>query len=296
MKFFLGVDGGASRTTALVGDELGAMVGEGKAGPSNAADDLVSVLREAIGAALNGREVEFEAACLGLSGGAENKDALVRRAVHAKRYSITHDALVALVGATGGGPGVVTIAGTGSIAFGRNAQGRVARAGGWGYAFGDEGSAFDIARQGLRAALRMEEGWGAKTALLRALTEAGESASANELLHRLYADFSRARVARLATVVDDAARAGDAVAIDILKGEAQALATIASAVGARLFGAEDTVTFSFSGGVFRSPIVLERFRMLMELDARHRVAPPLYSPARGALIEAYRMAAGVSPY
>ena len=85
---------------------------------------------------------------------------LVPELLSAVHLSVSHDALIAYVGACGGEPGVVVIAGTGSIAFGRGSDGREARAGGWGYVFGDEGGAFDIVRQALRAALRFEEGWG----------------------------------------------------------------------------------------------------------------------------------------
>jgi len=291
VKFFLGVDGGATATRAIVGDETGRIVGEGKSGPSNSARDLTAVLREAANTAMHDEELEFEAACFGLSGGAESKEPAVREAVRAKRYSITHDALIALVGATGGEPGVVTIAGTGSIAFGRNSEGRTARAGGWGYAFGDEGGAFDIARQALRSALRFEEGWGAKTALAAALIEAGGARSADDLLHRFYAgDFSRARVAGFAPLVDEVARSGDAVAIDIMNGAAQALATIAVAVRAQLFAAEEAVVVSYIGGAFHSAILLERFRMLIELNDSNRVVAPKYRPAEGALLEAYRIA------
>src|SRR5947209_3167873 len=78
----------------------------------------------------------------------------------------------ALAGATRSGQGIITIAGTGSIAFGRNPAGRTARAGGWGYIFGDEGGGFDIARQATRAILRLEEGWGPPTALRETLLAA----------------------------------------------------------------------------------------------------------------------------
>ncbi len=291
MKLFLGVDGGATATTAVVGDETGRIAGVGKSGASNAAADLGAVLREAAESALGGEMVEFEAACFGLSGGAENTEAAVRGAVRARNYSITHDALIALAGATGGEPGIVTIAGTGSIAFGRNAEGRTARAGGWGYAFGDEGSAFDMVRQALRAALRFEEGWGAKTSLHRALIEAAGARSANDLLHRFYArDFPKSEVAAFAPLVDEIARAGDAIAIEILKSAAQALSTIAIAVRNQLFAPSEPVHFSYAGGAFQSAMLLERFRMLIELDDRNRVAAPKYRPACGALIEAYRIA------
>ena len=133
-------------------------------------------------------------------------------------------------------PGVVTIAGTGSIAFGRNAAGETARAGGWGFLFGDEGSGFDIARQALRAALRFEEGWGPQTSLRRALLDFAGAADANELMHRLYTrEWPKPRVAALAKLVETEALAGDAVARDILLNAAQQLATLAVSVRRRLF-------------------------------------------------------------
>jgi N-acetylglucosamine kinase-like BadF-type ATPase len=297
VKLFLGVDGGQSSTTALVGDENGRVIGVGRGGPCNHVTGaqgrakFVGAIGGAVQEALAGRENRFEAACFGYSGGPEDKAALTREIVIAEKYSITHDGLIALVGATGGVPGVVTIAGTGSFAFGRNAEGRTARAGGWGFVFGDEGSAFDLVRQALRAALRFEEGWGPATALRDALLEAAVATSANDALHRFYAEeYPRARVATFATIVDEVGRAGDAVAQDILHGSAQSLATIASAVREQLFADGETACISFTGGVFRSEPVRERFRMLMALREENRVAAPIYGPAAGALLEAYRIA------
>lgn len=299
-RLFLGVDGGQSSTTALVGDETGRVLGVGRAGPCNhvgAAEGRAKFMK-AVGSCIKSAlqaagvaETQFHAACLGFSGGPEDKDALTREIVKADKYAITHDALIALVGATGGEPGIITIAGTGSIAFGRNAEGRTARAGGWGYIFGDEGAAFDLVRQALRAALRYEEGWGPRTALLAALTEATGVRDANDLLHRFYtAEYPRDRVAAFAKLIDQAGCAGDAVARDILNGAAQQLATIAGAVRAQLFQPGEVVRVSFLGGVFRSAMLRERFRMLMELEEGNRVSPPSYGPAAGALIEAYRVA------
>ena len=280
----------------MIGDESGRVVGVGNGGPCNHvgnAEGREKFLR-AVGGCLRdaGFEgAEFEAACLGFSGGAADKDAYVRELINAKHYVITHDAFVALMGATAGEPGVVTIAGTGSIAFGRNREGKTARAGGWGYAFGDEGGGFDIVRQALRAALRYEEGWGPKTALREALLSSAGATSANDLLHRYYTDeYPRERVAAFSRLVDRVARDGDAVAREILLGAAQQLATLATAVRAQLFDDGANCSVSYLGGAFRSGILLDRYRMLMELEDGNRVAEPVYGPAAGALIEAYRVA------
>jgi N-acetylglucosamine kinase-like BadF-type ATPase len=292
MKVFLGVDGGGSSTVGLVADETGRVIGEGRAGPSNVSDlpTFAKNLREAVEAA-GGGGIEFQSACFGFAGGIEGKAVSVREIVKAKHYSVVHDASIALTGATAGAPGVVVIAGTGSIAFGRNAEGRTARAGGWGYAFGDEGGAFDIVRQALRAILRFEEGWGRVTALHGALVEAAGVRNANDLLHRFYTrEFPRARVAGFATLVDEVARAGDAVAIDILSASAQSLATVASVVRGQLFGASETTIVSYTGGAFRSALLLERFKMLIELDSANQFSTPAFRPVQGALIEAFRAA------
>jgi N-acetylglucosamine kinase-like BadF-type ATPase len=226
-----------------------------------------------------------------LSGGPHDKEALVREIISAEHYRITNDAVIALLGATAGEPGVIAIAGTGSIAYGRNAEGRTARAGGWGYVFGDEGGAFDIVRQAVRASLRQEEGWGHTTSLHESLLEATGAPDMNDLLHRFYTPaYPRPRIASYAPLVDEAARTGDAAAREILQNAAQALATYAAAVRRQLFHRGELSRTSYIGGVFRSDILRERFAMLVQLESDAPVHPPAMGPAAGALIEAYRLA------
>jgi N-acetylglucosamine kinase-like BadF-type ATPase len=305
-KLYLGVDGGQSGTKALIGDESGRILGAGEGGPCNhagaaeGAPKLTRAVTEAVGGAcravgLDPAAVAFESACFGMSGGPDDKEALLRRAVRASRWVITHDAAIALAGAAAGEPGVIVIAGTGSIAFGRNAADRTARAGGWGYVFGDEGGAFDIVRQALRAALRFEEGWGPATILRERLLEATGSRDANDALHRFYTvDWPRNRVAALAPMVDEAADAGDEAASAILAVAAQQLATLAGSVRGQLWRDGEPALVSHTGGVFRSPRVLARFKLLVEMQSGNRCAAPAHDPASGALLEAYR-AAGLRP-
>jgi len=307
VELFLGVDGGQSGTKALIGDPDGRVIGEGRGGPCNHAaaaegrEKLVRAVGEAVGGAcaqanLDAAAVRFAAACLGMSGGPADKEDILRRILRADHLAVTDDAVIALAGATAGEPGIITIAGTGSIAFGRNTQGRTARVGGWGYIFGDEGAAFDIVRQALRAALRMEEGWGPGTALREALLRAAGNANANQVLHLFYTpDWPRSRVATLAPLVDELARNGDPVAADILRNAAQQLALLAASVRRQLWQPGDAARVSWTGGVFRSPLVLERFRYLVELEDGNVARPPEHGPAAGALIEAYRLA-GIRPW
>jgi N-acetylglucosamine kinase-like BadF-type ATPase len=302
-SLFLGVDGGQSDTTALIGDETGRVLGAGRGGPCNhvgAAEGAAkltraveeSVARAAAAADLDPTGLHFEAACFGMSGGPDDKEALLARILHADKLIVTHDGLTALSGATGGEPGIVTIAGTGSFAFGRNAAGQSARAGGWGYIFGDEGSGFDIARQALRAALRFEEGWGPRTALHAALLEAVGVSDANAALHSFYTrEYPRARIASFAPLVDAAAMRGDRVAIDILNNAAQQLATFTGSIRRGLWREGEPARVAYIGGVFQSKLILERYRQLVEMEEGNRCQPPEYEPAAGALLEAYRAAA-----
>jgi N-acetylglucosamine kinase-like BadF-type ATPase len=300
--YFLGVDGGQSSTYALIGDASGRVLGSGRGGPSNhvgAAEGgakFTGAIRSCLAAAcadagLEAASICFASACLGFSGGPADKEAILKEILPSERTLVTNDALIALSGATGGEPGLITIAGTGSIAFGRNGSGKTARAGGWGYAFGDEGGGFYIARQALRAALRFEEGWGQSTSLGRMFLEASGAHDVNELLHGFYTpEFPRPRIAAFAKLVDAAAENGDAIAREILNDAARELATIASAVRGQLFDKGESVRVAYIGGVFRSRMVLERFRELIQKEIGESVAPPLLGPAAGALLEAYRAA------
>lgn len=300
-QYFLGVDGGQSSTTAMIGDETGQVLGSGRGGACNhvAAAEARAKFKGAIGGCVEeAREmaglaagIEFEAGCLGFSGGPADKDALIAEMFTIRKQVVTHDALIALAGAHAGQPGVITIAGTGSISFGRNAAGKLARVGGWGYIYGDEGGGFDLTRQSLRAALRMEEGWGPETVLRARLLEATGARDANDLLHKFYTpDFSRPRIAALSQLVDRAASEGDTVAADILTEAAQQLAGITLAARMQVFTPQESAPVAYIGGAFKSERLLEEFRRRLERGGNITVAAPQFGPAAGALLEAYRQA------
>jgi len=205
-RLFLGVDGGQSSTTALIGDDAGNTVGWATAGPCNhvgAAEGRSKFLRvmgecitqAAARAGIDEARPHFHSACLGMSGGPDDKSALLKELIDTEHLIVTHDGRIALAGATNGEPGAIVIAGTGSIAFGENAIGETARVGGWGYIFGDEGGAFDIVRQALRASLREHEGWGPRTAITPAMLQATGTSNANDTVHAFYTEaWPRSRV------------------------------------------------------------------------------------------------------
>jgi N-acetylglucosamine kinase-like BadF-type ATPase len=302
MKLFLGIDGGQSSTTAVIGDETGRVLGMGRGGPCNhvggaeGRTKFVNAISGCVGTAaqqagIGYPGVRFEAACAGFSGGPADKQALLAELVDAQNLKVTNDALIALTGATAGEPGIITIAGTGSISLGRNAAGKMARAGGWGFLFGDEGGGFDLARQAIRAALRYEEGWGPATRLHALLLEAGGARDANDLLHQWYTtEWPRPRIARLSKVVDEAARAGDAVARELIGGAAQQLAAFTAAARGQIFAEGEHARVAYIGGVFRSEMLRERFCLLVEMTDGNQVGEPVYGPGGGALLEAYAAA------
>jgi N-acetylglucosamine kinase-like BadF-type ATPase len=303
-EYFLGVDGGQSSTTAVIGDHDGKIVGWASTGPCNhvaaaeAKAKFLRVMGECITQAASraGMAVKsFKAACFGMSGGPADKAALLHELIESEHWMVTHDAMTALAGATSGEPGIVAIGGTGSIAFGQNARGETARAGGWGYLFGDEGGAFDIVRQALRAVLREHEGWGARTALTPVLIEAGSASvsasDANELLHAFYTPaWPRPRIAGLAQIVDRIAEEGDPIAMGILHNAASELALLVGSVRRQLWSEGEATRIAWVGGVFRSAILLERFRALVSLQENTICEAPRHGPAVGALLLAYRAA------
>ncbi len=301
-QFFLGVDGGQSSTVALIGDERGVVVGYGAAGPCNhvqgpgGREKLRKAVTFSVSAAWNNSPFaggkclpEFESVFCGMTGGAEDKVAILRKLLRARRLEVSHDAITALIGATEGRPGIIVIAGTGSISFGMNARGQTARAGGWGYVFGDEGSAFGVARQALVAALRYEEGWGRPTQLRERIVAFSGAKDLNEALHKWYTvEFPRDRVASFSRQVDEAARTGDRVAREILRAAASESAQLVARVRRRIFRPRERVLVSYIGGLFKSKIVRDRFRQLVQQQGENHVAPPVHGPAAGALLAAYR--------
>lgn len=298
---YLGVDGGQSSTTALIGDETGRVVGRGSGGPCNhvaSAEGRAKFFR-ALGqclkesceqAHLDSKTVSFACACLGFSGGPEDKEAYSRELIRSARYKVTHDAEIALSGATAGEPGIIIIAGTGSMAFGRDAEGRTARAGGWGYIFGDEGGAFDITRRAVRAALQCEEGWGPLTILRDLLLKETGAANANELLHLFYGpEYPRKRVASLCPLVTKAAEHGDRVALEIFNTAAAELARFVEGVHRHLFRVDERVPLACIGGAFQSAPLVASFTSRFRDSIALTMGPPRLGPAAGALLEALRM-------
>lgn len=276
MDLYLGVDGGQSTTTAVVGDREGNVLGTGRGGPCNHARQdegrakLERGLTDAIDQALSPLQLtladaKFVAVCIGMSGGPDDKRKIIHRLIRADSYDVTTDAHIALYGAVGDRAGAIVIAGTGSIALSRGTTGQIWRAGGWGYVFGDEGSGFDIARQALRASLQSEEGWAPETSMRAALLSATGASNANELLHRWYGgEFSRNQTATWSQLVDAAAAQGDEAAHSILDRAGKDLARLAAAAVKMASIKQGNAVICPVGGVFGSRHISASFASALE--------------------------------
>jgi N-acetylglucosamine kinase-like BadF-type ATPase len=250
-ELFLGVDGGQTGTTAVIGDAAGRVLGMGSGGPCsyvNAAggsERFAAAMRDCLSAACRAAnsdfgELHFASAVLGFSGGPVGREPILKTLFRAERLVLVSDVEVAHSGALGGAPGIITIAGTGSASFGRNAQGESLRTGGWGPLIGDEGAALDLTRQALRAALRAKEKWGPDTVLHDWLLEATGIPDVHDLVRAFYtAEFPASRIASYAGLVEKAASQGDTVACQILRKGAECLCELTVAVRAYLFSPEE---------------------------------------------------------
>ena len=298
MRYVAGIDGGQSSTSAVVVDEKGVVRGRGGAGPADHVDEppgsrkfadaCTNAVARALEAAGLPHDTRFAAVHAGLSGYDEHFDG-ARPAFAADSVRVQHDAPVALAGAVQTLPAVVVIAGTGSVAFGKGAEGQSVRTGGWGYMFGDAGSAFAVARDALAHAMA-EDDRGARSPLGDAALAYFDHANLRALATAaLLGRISRGKVASFARVVHDAARLDDPAAGAIVGAAASALAELAAVTLARLQITGDAVPVAFAGGSFQNEAFFARTRDRLAALAPHAQAVmPRYEPAVGAALLAFR--------
>ncbi len=289
--FAAGIDAGQSSTIAVIGDENGRIVGRGCAGPADEIgvapastrmhDALNAAIEAARVAARLSPETTYAAIVAGVSG-YDGRVYGVAPALPTQRLTIVHDAPIAHAGALGGAPGVIAIAGTGSVVYSVDAPASALTLGGWGYLFGDEGSAFWIARETLATLMRAhDERDSSYRSETRAACEFFGVPSLRRLAHAFYKGaLTRDRLAAFAAHAAEF----ESFARLVERGADRLAALIGEAVAA---GAAPRV--ALVGGVFNDT----RFRERVAMRVRERVANveivvPRYEPAAGALLMAYR--------
>jgi N-acetylglucosamine kinase-like BadF-type ATPase len=296
-NLFLGVDGGGTKTLAVLADSELNVLGEGKTGASNplrvgvetAVDNIVAAIDRACDAADKTR-TEIVGAEIGLAGvrrediRARMRDRLVSR-LRIKKIEVYTDAEIALYGATDGKAGLVVIAGTGSICCGRDEAGEFAVAGGWGPLAGDEGGGAGIARRALQAVARASDGRAPKTALSNLACDYFRASSPEDLAMAIYAPtMTNDRIAGFTKFVIQAAREGDKVAFSLLDEAGCELGLAANAVIKKLKLAGKKFQIAYVGGVFAANelIFAPLLRKVRELAPDAYLAPPLLPPAIAA--------------
>ncbi|MBV9409374.1 MAG: hypothetical protein JO164_11170 [Candidatus Eremiobacteraeota bacterium] len=281
----------------MVVDEGGVVRGRGSAGPADHVDEAVgsrkcadactTAVMRALDAGGLARATAFEAVHIGLSGYDDDFDG-VQPVFAAARVRLQHDAPIALAAAVPVRPAVVVIAGTGSVAYGEDADGTSVRVGGWGFLFGDDGSAFAVARDALAHAMA-ETDRGVTSPLGEAALAFFDRRDLRELATAaLLGRIPRGELASFARVVHDAARLGDPDASAIVHEAASALASLASVTLARLHLTERTVPVAFAGGAFLNEAFLARTRERLGALAPNALpVTPRYDPAVGAALLAF---------
>jgi glucosamine kinase len=300
VAIFLGIDGGGSKTSCLIGDET-SVLGVGTGGASNvvrvgeeeARESLSTTIRQACRVA-NLEPSQISCVCVGLAGAARPEiselvkdmvSEVIAGEIKPSEIEVVGDMVIALEAAFGSGPGVIVIAGTGSIAYGRNSEGQAARAGGWGFAISDEGSGHWIGRTAVAAAIgAWDEHPEQNVRLIEILLKSWHLETIEQLVPAANAtpppDFAALFPSVLAL-----ADSGDRIARDVLAQAGTHLANLAGILFRRLFPNSDTVPVAMSGGVFGSSALVRQFfyNCLCSGHPNAVLNPSLIEPVRGAL-------------
>ncbi len=294
--YIIGIDGGGTRTVGILTTETGQHLAQFESGPSNyhvvGEEETQFVLGNVIGELREKARIPSPASirfCIGMAGlgRAEDKKIIGRICDElgiSENRILTHDAHIALVGGTEKQHGVIVISGTGAIVYGINTDGKEARASGWGYLLGDEGSGYDIAIKGLRAVVRAADGRGRSTDLTNRILNELKLNAPDDLIRWAHA-ASRDTIAQLSKTVFDAARSSDTIAEQVVDEAADELVCAASSVIKQLgfCGMFDIV---LSGGnLVHQPMFAEKLcRRFQKIQPKASVQLPKHEPAYGAVL------------
>jgi len=299
MEVILAIDGGGSRTRCLAINREAKVLGAGESGASNhlLVDKKIvkTSLDEAIKTALpqaNLKRSNVVCVSAGLAGvdfdgsGADEMKELFRELGFTNTV-IVGDMVTAHAGALGGQAGVLALAGTGSSILGIGADSTHVKVGGWGPIYGDEGSAYGIAQNCLRAAAKSYDGRGGKTALLNMITSELGLKNFSETVRRIYVEKMESReIAGLCRSAYEIAEKGDEEAIKIFRRAGDELAESVAAALQRLDLTETEAKISYQGSVLESCVLVrERFAESLEKDfPKVEIVPPRFKPVTGAFL------------
>ncbi len=305
MGYFLGIDGGGSKTAVWCANERGHVLGKGVAGPTNltttdtqlACQNLAIALDQALGGVARS---SFTSVVMGLAGADTSSEIAQARKIFqpvfttrgVQDFKLVNDAVIALKSGSDAPNALVAIAGTGSNCFGRNNMGETAKASGLDYWLSDEGSGYMIGLQALRAVVRASDGRGQATALTESVLNHFKLASVSALKEIVYAPgFSKKEMAALTMVVVQAAEAGDSAAFQILTEAINEIQTMMRSVIHKLGLEQTEFDAVVVGSVMTVSIVKERLRAWFAIHyPQARLLYPKQPPVYGALQLAYQAA------
>ncbi|HLS10172.1 N-acetylglucosamine kinase [Lentibacillus sp.] len=278
----LAIDGGGTKTIAVITDADGNVLSSGKSGTSNyqvagfkaTIKTLKHVIKKAIGQ-LNetifhhDTEINFNVGVFALAGIDTQKDeanvqeivkqVIEESGVQINRVIVENDALSVLLGETNHSPGVILISGTGSIAFAHDGMGHYARAGGWGHRLGDEGGGYWIGKEAIRAILKMLDGRGPETVLSNLVLNHFQFEKYEQLYNWVYGpNYTIHDVGKLSTIVEEANQLGDPVSKSILDRAVSELYCLVSAVVKRANISDEPFKLLFLGGVLQNSEYVKR--------------------------------------
>jgi N-acetylglucosamine kinase-like BadF-type ATPase len=306
-RLYAGFDGGGTRTTCVLCDAEGSVLGVGSGGRSNYHDtglpNALASLRRSFEGALTRSGLTKERAgveaCFGLAGLDSPKDlAIMKRAISSigltpggndgrREDLVENDWRTAVAGAFIDEPGVTLIAGTGCVAAAQRKGGRkVVRVGGWGHIVDDRGSAYDIGREALYAAMRDYDGRGPKTSLLKLIMRRLEVDEPQGIIARVYAEhISVSEIASLSALVSRAADDGDEVASTMLREKGRILGELVVSAASKLAMLGTPFGVSLNGGVFKAgpPILGPLEETIRSAAPRAAVVEAKLTPACGAV-------------
>lgn len=300
-QLYLGVDGGGTKTNIALMNAAGKVIAEGSGGPSNplrvgvetAVANIIKAADSA-GDIAGASRGDIVAATLGLAGvrRLDIRDRVRERFASqygVRKTTVITDADIALYGTTLGEPGVVVIAGTGSICLGVNAKGERAISGGWGPLAGDEGGGRGIAERALHQIAKASDGRGPKTQLSERAEEYFRVSSVENLITAIYAPtMDNSRIAGFARCVVETAQDGDGVALDIIDEAGRELGTAAAAVMKKLQLQNQRVPVGCVGSIFNAGKLLTdpMERIIHEVDPNAYLTAPEMPPAHAAALMA----------
>lgn len=304
MGYVIGIDGGGTKTEVVLANLDGKVIAKSFSGPTN--PNLISdeELEQNFTKLL--RDIQMQAPesyrqvtslFAGISGAATEEaqrkiECILRRIIFDHVHILVQpDAINALYSGTYGTPGIVQIAGTGSITYGINEQLEHHRIGGWGYLFGDEGSGFDLGKRAVIAVLTELDGFGAQTTLTEMLLNYFNVSSARELIERVYrAQIPKDELSPLSKIVFQAYKEKDTVAIEIVMSAAKSLTQAILALQRKHYQKNSLIKVVLCGGVFHDKTILPRLiEQEMIMIENIQVVQPEMQPVGGSIIGAYLM-------